>query len=298
MTKKLFAGIDAGGTTFKLGVADEALNLIGKSRVPTTTPEATVSEAASSLQDLARAAGGTIAQVGIATFGPVDVDEGSNSYGTILATPKEAWSGAPLLGMVSEALGVPGKLDTDVNGALEAEMNFGAGRGASRAAYATVGTGIGVGIKVDGLFAGRPLHPELGHIRVERHPEDRAFEGLCSFHGDCLEGLSAAPALSARFGSLEDLAEDHLAWEVAGYYLAQLCLTLALTSRLERIILGGGVLGAPSLIGSVQRQFSKLNAGYIPEAAQPEDLIRRAELGDDAGLMGSLLLAKDASSLA
>lgn len=298
MARALIAGIDAGGTTFKLGVADTDGRLLAKARVPTTTPEETVSAAAQTLRELAEGVGGQITRLGVATFGPVDVDEASARYGTILSTPKAGWSDTPLLGKLSEALGVPGRLDTDVNGALEAEMQLGAGRGLSRAAYITVGTGIGVGLKADGQFAGRPLHPELGHIRVARHPEDDGYEGRCAFHKDCLEGLSAAPALSDRFGDLENLGADHPVWDMAGYYLAQLCLTLALGSRLERIVLGGGVLGAPTLIGSVQRHFARLDGGYLPEAIRPEELLQKAQLGDDAGLLGSFLIARRIDSKA
>lgn len=298
MTKELIAGIDAGGTTFKLGVSDRDGRLLGKARVPTTTPEKTVGDASKKLQELAAAAGGRIGRLGVATFGPVDVDESSPNYGTILATPKPDWSGTPLLRNLSEALGVPGRLDTDVNGALEAEMQLGAGRGLSRVAYITVGTGIGVGIKSEGQFAGRPLHPELGHIRVARHPEDQHYEGRCAFHRDCLEGLSAAPALSDRFGDLESLDTEHPVWDMAGHYLAQLCLTLALGSRLERIILGGGVLGAPMLISSVQHHFARLDGGYLPEAGRLQELLLKAQLGDDAGLLGSFLIAQEVDAKA
>jgi fructokinase len=171
-------------------------------------------------------------------------------------------------------------------------MKRGAARHAERAAYITVGTGIGVGIKTGGSFAGRPLHPELGHIRVARHTEDRAFRGVCSFHGDCLEGLSAAPALIARCGTLEELDQDHQIWRIAGYYLAQLCLTLSLGFRLQKIVLGGGVSEATALLPAVQQSFADLSSGYLPEASRPEELIVRAGLGSDAGLFGAFEIAR------
>lgn len=186
---------------------------------------------------------------------------------------------------------MPSVLDTDVNGALEAEMTMGAGRGLDRVAYVTVGTGIGVGIKTGSSFAARPFHPELGHIRVERHQRDGDFQGHCSFHGGCLEGLCAAPALIARFGALERLSKKHEAWDLAGFYLAQLCLALCLGYRVERIILGGGVLEAEGVLRSVREHFASLMNSYLADQRSPDNLITSAALGTEAGLLGAILLA-------
>lgn len=291
--KRLIAGIDAGGTTFKLGVAGADGRLLAAMRVPTTLPAPTVAAAAAGLRRLAAQADGEIAALGLASFGPLGVDPQARDYGMILKTPKTGWSNAPLRAMLADALGVPVAVDTDVNAALLAEQTAGAARGAARAAYVTIGTGVGVGIRINGVFAGRPLHPELGHIRVERHAADASFRGACSVHGGCLEGLLSAPALIARYGVLENLPDDHEAWRVAGFYLAQLCLTLSLGWRLERIVLGGGVMNAPALLREGQLQFAALMGGYLPDAEiDPKRLIARAALGDDAGLTGALALAR------
>ena len=294
MTKVRFvAGIDAGGTTFKLGVAGGANAPLIKTRIPTTTPEETISAAASSLRTLARSAGGEIVALGIASFGPVDVDPASPNYGKILKTPKAGWSGAALRPALEAALGAPVILDTDVNAALLAEMTAGAAQGVDRAAYVTIGTGVGVGVRINAEFAGRPFHPELGHIRVERHPEDREYEGACGIHRGCLEGLLSAPSLISRFGALEELPSDHVCWRIAGFYIAQLCLTLSLGWRVERIVLGGGVMNAEALLSQCRRQYSMLMQGYIAGIeSDPENLIARAALGDDAGLSGAIMLAR------
>ena len=289
--RRLVAGIDAGGTTFKLAVAEPGGPPLGLSRVPTTTPDETIAAAADALRALSRDAGGEIVRLGIASFGPVDVDPASPRYGAILRTPKPGWTGTPLLGRLRDALGVPGDLDTDVNGALEAEALWGAARGVARAAYVTVGTGIGVGVVADGAFAGHPFHPELGHVRVARHEGDREYPGACPFHGDCLEGLAAAPALVARYGPLEALGPDHPAWAVAGHYLGQLCVVLSLGFRAERVVLGGGVMGAPSLLGRVRDAYAGLMNGYLDDAA-PDALIVPAGLGGEAGVRGGLAVAQ------
>lgn len=295
MTKgRLIAGIDAGGTTFKLGVADNSGVLLERARVPTARPKETIEAAAASLKRLAHATGGEIVALGVASFGPVDVDPASPNYGTILKTPKAGWSGAPLRPALSEALGVPVVLDTDVNAALLAEMATGAAQGVDRAAYVTIGTGVGVGVRVNTKFAGRPFHPELGHIRVERYAEDENYEGACGIHGGCLEGLLSAPALISRFGALESLPPDHACWRIAGFYIAQLCLMLSLGWRVERIVLGGGVMNAEVLLSQCRLQYGTLMQGYLSGIeSDPEKLIARAALGDDAGLFGAIMLAKD-----
>lgn len=291
--KRLFAGIDAGGTTFKLGVADKAGTLLDTARVPTTLPAETIAAAAATLTSMAQAAGGEISAVGLASFGPVDVDPASPDYGSILNTPKAGWSGAPLRCAVANALGVPVVLDTDVNAALLAEMAVGAAQSVDRAAYITIGTGVGVGVRINDQFAGRPFHPELGHIRVERHAEDAHHDGVCAIHGGCLEGLLSAPALMSRYGALASLPADHVCWRIAGFYVAQLCLTLSLGWRVERIVLGGGVMNAAALLHQSRVQYGTLMRGYLSgiESA-PEELIARAGLGDDAGLWGAIMLAQ------
>jgi len=287
----VFGGIDAGGTTFKCGVADGAGLLLDKQRVPVTTPEETLAECAAFFRDAGGEAG--LHALGIASFGPIDIDPASPAYGTILQTPKPGWANTDLRAFFREASGVAPTVDTDVNGALFAEMTKGAAQGAASAAYITVGTGIGAGIHVNGAFAGRPMHPEFGHIPLRRHPDDRAFEGICPFHGDCLEGLASVTAIRARWGEPKDLAPEHPAWDIIADYLAQACRTLTLTLRLEKIILGGGLMLAPHLLGRVRTDYDRQMARYLGAQDIPgADLIDTPALGDDAGLIGAVLLAK------
>ena len=291
--KLLLAGIDAGGTTFKLGVAAVGGALLDRAVVETTSPDETIEASVNVLRNMAAKHDAELIALGVASFGPVDVDSGSVNYGTILDTPKKGCSGAKLKAKLESALSTPVTLDTDVNAALIAERTYGAAQGSQRAAYITVGTGVGVGVLIGEDFAGRPFHPELGHIRVERHPDDVAFPGVCAIHGGCLEGLLSAPALIERFGILEERVEDDPCWDIAGSYLAQLCLTLSLGFRLERIVVGGGVLNAPSLLGRTRREFVKLLGPYLrEEEREAESLIVRAALGDNAGLLGAIELAR------
>jgi len=288
--KPAYGGIDAGGTTFKCGVSDADGTLLETHRVPVTSPEETLETCAAFF----RAAGGgqAPAALGIASFGPIDVDPHSPDYGTILQTPKPGWANTNLRAFFSDALGVLPAIDTDVNGALLAEMSRGAAKGANSAAYITVGTGIGAGVHVNGAFAGRPTHPEFGHIPLRRHPDDKDFEGTCPFHGDCLEGLASVTAMRARWGEPKDLQPDHPGWTIIADYLAQACRVLTLTLRLEKIVIGGGLMLAPHLLGLVRKAHDDQMAGYLgSEGISGTELIDTPGLGDDAGLIGAVLLA-------
>lgn len=284
-----FGGIDAGGTTFKCGVADKDGVLLEKKRFPVTTPKDTLGLCADFFKDVFGER--TLQGFGVASFGPLDVDPDSESYGTILTTPKPGWRHTDLRGYFSSELKVPVNIDTDVNGALLAEMQGGAAKGARSAAYVTIGTGIGAGIYAGGEFLGRPVHPEFGHISVRRHSGDVEHKSVCPFHPDCLEGFASVTAIRARWGEPKDLASDHNGWEIIADYLAQACRTLTLTLRLERIILGGGLMLAPHLLGRVRKAFDGQMVSYLGDQAIAGDmLIDRPGLGDDAGLMGAILL--------
>lgn len=286
------AGIDAGGTTFKCGLATLDGNLVAQHRVATTKPEETLQACAAFLRDESTNRGGRLLALGIAAFGPVDVDPLSATYGKILDTPKAGWTNTDLRDAFTRHLSVPVCVDTDVNAALLAEMASGAARHAVSSAYVTIGTGIGAGICTPGGLAGKPKHPEFGHIRVQRHPADNAFRGVCVFHRDCLEGVASAPAFTARHGDPESLDVNHPGWDIEAYYLAQACLTLSLSFRLERIILGGGLMLAPNLLALVHRHYLELSGGYLGETIEEvEQLIALPGHGADAGLMGGLHLA-------
>lgn len=291
----LIGGIDAGGTTFKCAIAAPDGRLLATLRVPVTTPEATIGACVDFFRWEMKERGTRLNVLGIASFGPIDVDPASPEYGTLYATPKPGWAGTRLSARFFSALGVPVVLDTDVNGALAAELDRGAAKGFASAAYITVGTGIGAAVWSAGGFLGKPSHPEFGHIRVERHPADREFAGVCSFHGACLEGLASAPALAARFGPPEALPADHPVWEIEAFYLAQACATLFYTARPQRILLGGGVFLAEGLVPKVRAAFGRILNGYLGlTEGDIEALIQRPALGDDAGLFGAITLARKA----
>lgn len=285
--------IEAGGTKFLLGIADQSGAISARQRIATTSPADTLRCAIEwfRTQCLAPAA------IGIASFGPLDLDRASPHWGQIGCTPKPGWTGTDLAGPVGSAFSCPVGLETDVNGAALAEARWGAGAGEASLLYLTIGTGIGGGFVTRGHLLHGQSHPEMGHIRVPRHPEDRAFSGVCRIHGDCLEGVASGPSVTARWGaSLSDLPADHPGHAMIAWYLGQAVCTFQAIMQPARIVLGGGVSAAPGLLDRVRMEAAKAGAGYF--AGDPATVVVPPGLGSDSGLLGALATALATSSLA
>ena len=280
----LIGAVEAGGTKIMLAVGTGPDDIRATTRIPTTNPD----EVARGM--LAFFEGQPpVAAFGIGSFGPVRLDRAAPDWGHLLATPKPGWSGASFAAPLVEHFGMPVAIDTDVNAAALAEQRHGAARGARVAAYVTVGTGIGVGVVIDGKPLHGALHPEFGHIRIVRDPND-PFRGVCPYHGDCLEGLAAGPAIFARWGaSLDQLGDVELA-QIADD-LGQGCAALALAYSPQRIVLGGGVMGAPGLREAIDGRMRHWLGGYLRELSP--DMIAAPALGDRAGISGAIELARD-----
>ena len=121
-----------------------------------------------------------LSAIGIASFGPVDLDRGSRSYGHITSTPKPGWANTDLVGPIQRALGnMPVGFDTDTNGAGLGEYFWGRASGLDDFVYITIGTGIGAGGMAGGQLLHGLVHPETGHLRLPRVDGD-TFQGACS----------------------------------------------------------------------------------------------------------------------
>ena len=295
--KPLLGGVEMGGTKCVCLIGTGHDDIHAQHSIPTgNDPDATLGRIEQTLRDW-RGTYGPIAALGIASFGPVDLVPGSASYGFITSTTKPGWRNTDVAGRLGRTAGVPVGFDTDVNGAALAEGRWGAARGLTDFAYVTVGTGIGVGLVV----AGRPVsgfgHAELGHIRVVRHAGD-TWQGACSFHGDCLEGLASGAAIKRRLGSpASSLAPNDPIWELVVHALAQLLHTLVLATAPKRILLGGGVMHAQRhLFVPLRRELQRSLNNYVevPELSEHiDEYIQPPALGEMAGPLGSLALAQD-----
>jgi fructokinase len=286
-----YGAIEAGGTKFICAIGTQTGRILDDCRIATRDPATTLGEVQHYFQS-AQAQLGPLQGIGIGAFGPLQVNPRSARFGCLTSTPKPGWSNIDLLEPLRRGLERPLCLDTDVNAAALGEWRWGAGQGLESLAYVTVGTGIGAGV----VHHGRPIHglmhPEFGHIRVQRHPADPEFAGVCPFHGDCLEGLISGPAILARTGlTLADLSTTHLVWDFAADYLGQLSALLVLTHSPERIVFGGGVMQQRLLKGISERMLHWLR-GY-PSLREIEDtsFITGPGLGAQSGVKGALAMA-------
>jgi len=290
----LWGGIEAGGTKFVCAVGTGPDDLWAEVRFPSTTPEETIGQAIQFFQQQKE----PLAAIGIASFGPLDPNPDSPTFGYITTTPKPGWAHTDLAGPIRRALGVPVGFDTDVNVAALGEHRWGAAQGLDTFIYLTVGTGIGGGGMVNGKLIHGLMHPEMGHIRIPHDRDRDPYTGFCPYHGDCLEGLAAGPALEGRWGQRgETLPADHPAWLLEADYLAFGLVNIICILSPQRIILGGGVMQQRQLFPLVRRRVRELLNGYIPVPAildQIDDYIVPPGLGDRSGVLGAIALAQHA----
>ncbi|MBX9882161.1 MAG: ROK family protein [Sphingomonas sp.] len=289
MTDPLIAGVELGGTKIVCLLAQGPEAILDEVRLPTTTPAETLG-AIEAVLDGWRG----FAAIGVASFGPLDIDRASPGWGSITVTTKPGWSQTDIARRLIARYAVPLGFHTDVVGAALAEAEWGAARGLADLAYVTVGTGVGAGL----VAAGRPLdglsHAELGHLRPPRLAGDD-FPGACRFHGACVEGLASGPAIAARAGRpATELAPGDPSWAMAADALAQLAQALTLTGVPRRIVWGGGVMDQPALLPLVRKRLGESLGGYLSLTALDdlESYLVPAALGGRAGPLGAVLLGR------
>jgi fructokinase len=256
---------------------------LDSAEIPTTTPQETARRVLEYF-----GGGRRLEALGIGSFGQIDPDPESATFGYITSTPKLAWRNFDLAGVIREGLRVKVAFDTDVNAAALGESHWGAAQALHTFVYLTVGTGVGGGGMVNGRLLHGHRHPEMGHMRVPHDRERDPFPGNCPYHGDCLEGLAAAPAMEARWGRLpRDLPANHPAWELEAHYLALGIANLTLALSPQRVVLGGGIMRHEQLYPLVHGKVSALLNSYIevPEIVPPG-------LGARAGVLGAIALAQ------
>lgn len=286
--------IEAGGTKMVCAVGeicdsgmqskDSEVKIVERVTIPTTTPQETLPKMFQFFADK------QIQTLGIGCFGPINLNQKSKTYGYITSTPKEAWQNCDMAGAFARQLQVPVGFDTDVNAAILGEVLWGAAKGCDTAIYITIGTGVGVGVYCnEGLLHGL-VHPEAGHILLQRHPED-AYTGVCPFHPNCMEGLASGPAIEARWGRpAAELTDNAEVWELEAYYIAQAVTNYILTYSPQKIVLWGGVMHQSQLFALVREKVRELLGGYVRHPQLQGDLsdyIVSPQLGENPGIMGA-----------
>ncbi len=282
----MLAGIELGGTKSIAVLAMDDGAITEHHVIPTTTPD-------ESLATLSTLLGGwDYDALGIASFGPIDLDLTSPTFGSILSTPKPNWNDVNLKQLVVGDKRY--RIDTDVNGAALAEGLWGDAQHLRNWAYITVGTGIGVGTIIDR----KPLtgigHSEAGHMRVPIPVHWTT--GHCPYHGGCAEGLISGPALAARVGIAADqIPSNDPIWDDVSAVLAALCHNLVLTTLPDRIFIGGGVGGRPGLAENVNGLLhaSLSSYGLTDRLFRPgHPLVGPSALKNLAGPQGAIALAR------
>lgn len=288
----ILGALEAGGTKMVCATGNETGKIFERVSIPTETPEITIPKLISYFKEK------NVEALGIACFGPLELDPESADYGHITTTPKKAWQNYDMAGTFSQALGCQVGFDTDVNGSVLGEVTFGQAKGKKCVIYLTFGTGVGGGIYINGKLLHGMLHPEAGHVLIRQRSDDH-YEGKCPYHKNCLEGLAAGPAIEERWGKKAwELADNPKVWELEADYIAQALTGYILTISPEMIILGGGVMHQLQLFPLIRTKVAKMLNGYV-QTAELEDMehyIVPASLNDDQGIMGCLELARRAGS--
>jgi glucokinase len=247
---------------------------------------------------------------------PVTLDRrtGTAAYSTHLPL-----AGIPFEAVMSERLGLPVTVDNDGNCAVLAEARFGAGRGASDVVMLTLGTGIGGGLVLGGRLQRGWIGAggELGHMVIDMNGPP--CQGACPNRG-CLEVMASGSALvreaSLRVARRPDTALGHAleeGRELTGPFVTELAhdgdpvardaietvgraLGVGLSSLVnilnpEVIVIGGGVIAAGEMLLDPARREMRERA-LLP--ARDAVRIVAAEFGDQAGMIGAALMAREA----
>ncbi|WP_448663381.1 ROK family protein [Sphingomonas sp. CJ20] len=291
-TPSLIAGLELGGTKCVASLATGPDDVRERHVIPTTDPATTLAAIEAVLD------GWAFDALGIASFGPLELNRAHPQFGSVTATTKPGWTGTDLFQRLSRRYAKPTAIQTDVNGAALAEARWGAARGMATHAYITIGTGVGVGMVANGRPVQGYAHGEAGHMRVPRAPGD-TYAGWCPYHGACIEGLIAGPAIAARFGRPgAELPQDGPEWALFVHDLAGLLHNLVVAFAPERIAIGGGVIAAREhLFPRIRTQLRDNLGGYGALAAYAEELDWRLGapgLGTMAGPLGAIAMGLEA----
>lgn len=282
----LIGSIESGGSKMVCAVGDENLKIIDMKYFLTSTPKKTLSKLIEYFHKF------DLQALGIASFGPLDLDTKSKNFGTILQSPKLDWRNVPIYKILKQQLHIPIYLTTDVNGSAYGEyvINRLRGENLNSLVYYTVGTGIGAGVIYHGQFIGDLGHTEMGHVYVKRHPMDKEFDGVCPYHHDCLEGLASGPSIEARLGKRsEEVSLNNSIWDLIAYYIAQALVQTTMVLRPGKFVLGGSVVNE-TLFEKVRNQYHQLINHYISLPPLNQYIVRPMVSHNGSATIGNFAL--------
>ena len=293
---KLFGGIESGGTKFMCIVGSSPDHIVNEKRIPTTTPEETIRKVIEFFNPYTTTR--ELSAVGIGSFGPLDLNRDSGTYGYITTTPKLGWQNIDLRGLIQRELNVPVAFDTDVNAAAYGEQFWNReNQLLDPFLYLTVGTGIGVGVIINNRPLHGLIHAEAGHSSIPHDWQRDPFPGVCPYHGDCFEGLASGPSLNKRWGQKpETLPDDHSAWDLEAEYIARAIVNLIYSYSPKKIVFGGGVSQHSGLVQNVRTKIQKFNNGYVHSnmlLEKIDEYIHLPLLGHRSGSLGAMAMAID-----
>ena len=288
----VYGGIEAGGSKWECAIGTGPDDVRASTTIPTTTPAETIDRAVAFFERE-----GPVDAIGIGSFGPLDGNPASPTWGYITTTPKPGWAQTDVGREIRRRLSVPVAFDTDVNAAALAEHRWGAAQGLDTSCYITVGTGIGGGGMVEGRLLHGLVHPEFGHMRIPHDRDADAFPGICPYHGDCWEGLASGRAIEARWGKPSAELDDDAAWDLEAHYLALGLVCVICVLSPERVVIGGGVMNRRGLLELVHREIVALMNGYLSAPVLGDGIsgfVTTPALGRRAGVLGAIALAESA----
>jgi glucokinase len=296
-----YAGFDLGGTQLKFGLTDDQGQLLFKDKAPTPPSIEGLMRLIGELwQNLKNRKAESVKAIGFGFAGFYSTKERR-----VLHSPNyPALDNFELFPALSSILDVPYTVDNDANMAAFGEWKSGAGKGAQSLVLLTLGTGVGGGVVLEGeLWQGKcGFAGEVGHITV--NPQGRTCN--CGIRG-CLETESSATAIVRNYQELRKSREQITAEEVyhrakagdrearASFARASSYLGIGLGIIInflnpELILLGGGVMNPGDLILPAAAEEARKRSNQVSFACCS---IERASLGNDAGLIGAALWAKE-----
>lgn len=284
-------GLDIGGTSVKMGVADTRRDIVWRHQIPFVVgdPIAMMETIACEAQPaLDRYA---IERVGVSMAGKVNPEAGTTQADNL------HWMDVPVRDTLARLLNRPVWIDNDAECAMLAEWRDGACAGAENVAYFTYGTGVGGAMIVDGKpYRGR-LHSaaELGHIIIHGGPDARKCN--CG-HSGCYETYASATALKRmldnRYSVLQIVdgakAGAQPFADTFSYYIEEVALGLISVMAVlapDYVVLGGGLSNAGEFfLSSVQNRMNRCEDWLT----RPTKIVL-ARYGNDAGVLGACALA-------